>query len=399
MRRRDILTGIGASAVTGRAFAAVLNPALPPGVLDTAVLERLPGKQPLIKLTYRPPNYETPLDGFRTPITANDRFFVRYHLADIPDMDRLRKDFTLKIGGDAAGRPVTLTLEDLHKMPTAEVTAVCQCAGNRRGFSSPHVPGVEWGAGAMGNAVWSGVRLKDILARAGIAPGALEIGLAGADGPVLDTTPAFRKSLPLEKAMDENVIVAFAMNHQPLPHFNGYPIRLVVPGWTATYWMKHLTQLDIRSKPLDSFWMQKSYRVPKGLFPVDQPFTSQEAPETSAITEIVVNSLITNQADGAKLPIGGSIIQGIAWDRGHGIKSAEVSFDGGTSWRNATLGSDLGRYAFRPFTLDTGKLPPGRLTILARATSNAGEAQAEKLKFNAAGYQNNVPMPVSVTVS
>lgn len=401
MHRRDILTAIGATALSGSAFAAApaLNPALPPGVLDTATLERLPDKQPLIKLTYRPPNYETPLDAFRSPITANDRFFVRYHLANIPDMDRLRKDFTLKIGGDAAGKSLTLTMEDLHRLPTTEVTAVCQCAGNRRGFSNPHVPGVQWGSGAMGNAIWSGVRLRDVLAKAGVKPGALEIGLAGADGPVLETTPAFRKSLPLEKAMDDNVIIAFAMNHQPLPHYNGYPIRLIVPGWTATYWMKHLTQLDIRSKPLDSFWMQKSYRVPRGLFAVDQPFASQEAPETSAITEIVVNSLITNLADGTKLPAGGSIIQGIAWDRGHGIKSAEVSLDGGANWRNATLGGDLGRYAFRQFSLDTGKLSPGKLTILARATSSAGEMQTEQLRFNPAGYQNNVPMPVSVTVT
>lgn len=406
MRRRAILTGLGAAALTTPAFGKTaeppplaLNPALPPGIRETAALERLPGKQPLIRLTYRPPNYETPLAGFRTPITANDRFFVRYHLSAIPEMDELKKGYTLKIGGDAAGKPVSFTLDELRlQFKPAEVTAVCHCSGNRRGFSSPHVPGVQWGVGAMGNAVWSGVRLKDVLDKAGVKPGALEIGLAGADGPVLDKTPAFRKSLPVGKAMDENVIIAFAMNHLPLPHYNGFPIRLIVPGWTATYWMKHLTQIDIRSQPLDSFWMQKAYRVPKGMFPVERPFTSQEDASTAPITEIVVNSLITSHDDGARVSAGGFTVEGVAWDRGHGIRSVEISFDGGLAWVPATLGKDFGNYAFRPFSLHTGKLAPGRLTMMARATNSAGEIQAEKLKFNPAGYNNNVPLSVSVTL-
>lgn len=406
MHRREILAGLGATALAGPAFGQasgspplVLNPALPAGLREVAALERLPGKQPLIRQSYRPPNYETPLAGFRTPITANDWFFVRYHLAVIPEMAELKKNFTLKIGGDAAGKPLSLTLEDLKRdFKPAEITAVCQCSGNRRGFSSPHVPGVEWGTGAMGNAVWGGVRLKDVLAKAGVKPGALEIGLGGADGPVIEATPDFRKSLPLEKAMDPDVLIAFAMNHQPLPHFNGFPIRLIVPGWTATYWMKHLTEIEIRSKPLESFWMQKAYRVPKGMFPVEHPFTSQEDANSAPITEMVVNSLITSHDNGATASAGGFTVEGIAWDRGHGIKSAEFSFDGGQAWVPATLGKDLGNYAFRPFSLRTGKLAPGKLTLMARATNNAGEKQAEKLIFNPAGYNNNVPLSVSVTL-
>jgi hypothetical protein len=251
----------------------------------------------------------------------------------------------------------------------------------------------------MGCAIWSGVRLKDLLDKAGVQPGALEIGFGGADGPVLPGTPAFRKSLPLAKALDEDVIVALAMNHQPLPHYNGFPIRLIVPGWTSTYWMKHLTQIDIRSTKLESFWMQKAYRVPQGMFPVDKPFASQDDAATAPITEIVVNSLITSQTGGAKLPVGGFTVAGIAWDRGKGIRSVEVSLDGGTNWRAATLGKEVGRYAFRPFALKTGKLPAGGAILMARATSNAGETQAPTLKFNPAGYHNNVPIAIPVTVA
>ncbi len=412
MLRRQILTGLGAAAIAGtasgrQAFAKAgappvlaLDPGLPPGVADTAALERLPGKQPLIRLSYRPPNYETPLDGLRGPITPNDRFFVRYHLAVIPEMEALRKNYTLTVGGDAASRTVTFTPEDLRRQFTpAEVTAVCQCAGNRRGLFSPHVPGVQWGSGAMGNAVWSGVRLKDVLAKAGIAPGALEIALIGADGPVIDQTPPFRKSLPIAKALDDDVILAFDMNHLPLPHYNGFPLRLVVPGWASTYWMKHLVGIEIRSKPLDSFWMQTAYRVPKGLFPVERNFASQENDKTAPITELVVNSLITSHHDAARASASGFTVEGVAWDRGHGIRSVEISFDGGQAWVQAALGKDLGNYAFRPFSLRTGKLAPGRLTMMARATSNAGETQAGTLKFNPAGYNNNVPLPVSVTLS
>ena len=402
-----MLAGLGAAAIAGPAIAKtnpapvlMLNPGLPPGVLDTAVLDSLPGKKPMIKLSYRPPNYETPLWGLRTAVTENDEFFVRYHLSAIPDMDALRNNYTLKIGGDAAGKEASFTLEDLRRMfKPVEVTAVCQCSGNRRGLFSPHVPGVQWGVGAMGNAVWSGIRLKDVLAKVGVKPGALELGLAGADGPPLAVTPAFHKSLPISKAMSDDVILAFAMNHQPIPHYNGFPLRLIVPGWTATYWTKHLTHLDIRTKPVDSFWMQKAYRVPKGMFPVEQPFTSQENEQTAPITEMVVNSLITSHDNGAVASAKGFSVEGVAWDRGHGIKSVEVSFDGGVAWVPAALGKDLGNYSFRPFSLRTGKLAPGKLSIMARATNNAGETQADKLKFNPAGYNNNVPLSVSVTLA
>src|SRR5258706_7986417 len=308
----------------------------------------LPGKRPLIKRTFRPPNYETPLVDLRRPFTANDAFFVRYHLADIPVLDP--RQWHLRVGGTSAARALELSLADLKAhYEHVSVAAVNQCAGNRRGLFTPRVPGVQWGNGAMGNALWRGVRLRDVLQRAGVAPGALEVVFDGADTPVLPATPDFLKSLPIERALDENTLIALEMNGQPLPHWNGAPARLIVPGWVATYWVKHLTSIRIEPQAFDGFWMKTAYRVPTGAFPGSR-FTSQESAETTPVTELMVNSLITSHVSGARLPRGERVeLAGEAWDSGAGIEGVEVSADRGQSWRDATLQRDLGRFAWREF--------------------------------------------------
>jgi DMSO/TMAO reductase YedYZ molybdopterin-dependent catalytic subunit len=372
---------------------------LPDGVREEAVLEALPGKQKLIRLSERPPNYETSIEAFRSTVTPNDQFFVRYHHSIIPPMGDLG-GWSLVVGGDAADHQISLGFDDLqNNFAHSQVVAVCQCSGNRRGLSSPHVAGVEWGYGAMGCAVWSGPRLRDVLAKVGIKAGAAEVWLDGADRPVLPTTPGFRKSLPLDKAIADEVIIATTMNGEPLPHLNGYPARLVVPGWTGTYWMKHLTSIQISTKPLDSFWMQKAYRVPARMFPVDQPFPGQDNPNSWPITEIVVNSLIANPVEGTVQPLTGFTVEGVAWDRGHGIRQVDISLDGGHTWQSASLDKEMSRFAFRPFSLRTQQLPPGNYIVTSRATNNADEVQADKLKFNPAGYHNNVPQQIAVTVA
>jgi hypothetical protein len=247
----------------------------------------------------------------------------------------------------------------------------------------------------MGGAVWRGVRLRDVLAKAGAKPEAVEVAFRGADGPVLDATPPFRKSLPLDRALDETTLLAWEMNGEPLPIWNGYPLRLIVPGWTGTYWMKHLARIDLLARPLDNFWMQKAYRVPRGLFPVDHNFTTQDTDKTSPITEIVVNSLITSPVDGARVS-GGFTVHGLAWDSGHGIARIDVSLDGGTSWTAATLGEDLGRFAFRPWSFAVPAERIGRVTVQARATNAAGASQPARLVLNPAGYQHNVIASVTV---
>jgi hypothetical protein len=252
----------------------------------------------------------------------------------------------------------------------------------------------------MGAAAWRGPRLKDVLAKAGLKQGVIEIVADGADGPVLATTPDFVKSLPLAKAMDENTIIALQMNGEPLPHFNGYPARLVVPGWTATYWVKHLTSLQAVNKPFDGFWMKGAYRIPTGMFPTLQRFASQENETNTPITEMVVNSVIVTPAEGARIRRGETVnVTGVAWDGGYGIGSVAVSVDGGMTWREASLGGDPGRFSFRPFSFRFTADAAGSHSILSRATNARGETQVDKLIFNPAGYHNNVVRPTSILVA
>ncbi len=405
--RRRVLTGIGSGlALAGSGLLPrwalsqqqpPLVAGLPEGVYDTTILEALPGKKPLIKLTYRPPNYETPASYFNTAITPNDAFFVRYHLAAIPE-EIDPESWRLQVGGEAATTPLELTLSELQTgFEQVEITAVCQCSGNRRGLSQPHVPGVEWGLGAMGNAVWRGARLKDLLAKAGLRKEALEIVVNGADGPVSDKTPDFVKSIPLWKALDENTIIAHQMNGQPLPHFSGFPARLIIPGWTATYWMKHLVTIDAVAKPFDGFWVKSAYRIPSGKFPVVQHFLSQMTAANEPITDMVVNSVIASPANNQQVQVGQPVeISGVAWDGGYGLSSVEVSVDNGNVWQAARLGPDLGRFAFRSWTYPFTPQTPGKHTIMAKASNVIGQTQAESLIFNPAGYHNNVVRPLTI---
>jgi len=408
MQRRQFLQALGGAAAipsfaplaTFAAERVLLTYGLPAGEYTTARMAALPGKRPLIELTARPPNYEAPMAAFATPVTPNDLFFVRYHLAGIPPQIDVQQ-WKIAVTGESVATPLQLGFQDLQRdYEQIEVTAVCQCSGNRRGLSDPHVPGVEWGVGAMGNAVWRGPRIKDILAKAGLKPGAVEVVVNGADGPVLTSTPDFVKSIPIAKALDENTIIALQMNGAPLPHFNGYPARLILPGWTGTYWMKHLISIEPVTKPFDGFWMRGAYRIPTGLFPTVQRFATQENEMTTPITEMVVNSLITSPAEGARFRTGESItVTGLAWDGGYGIRSVAVSTDNGASWREATLGQDLGRFSFRPWTYSFMAAAAGNQKILARASNRLGETQTETLIFNGAGYHNNVVRPTTIVIA
>lgn len=407
--RRELLTGAMALTALGAAgrrslaadgpTALRLDPALPSGLRGLATLDALPGKLPLIRLTARPPNYETPVEYFRTAITPSEAFFVRYHLPDVPDPDAAT--WTLQVGGPAVKQPLSLTLDALRRdFPAVEVTAVCLCSGNRRGLFQPHVQGIQWGYGAMGNARWTGVRLRDLLAKAGLGAQAVEIAFDGADTPLLPGTPDFRKSLPAWKALDENTIVAYAMNGAPLPRWNGFPARLVVPGWTATYWVKHLGAIEARDTPLDNFWVRTAYRIPKGKFATMDRFLSQEADLNTPITEIVVNSLITEPAAGSRLPAGRPIeLRGIAWDGGAGIGAVEVSTNGGQAWSAATLGEDLGRFSFREWRTTLAPTGPGPLAIQCRATNRIGQTQTAELIANPAGYNHNLAHRIEVELS
>jgi DMSO/TMAO reductase YedYZ molybdopterin-dependent catalytic subunit len=370
--------------------------------MEASTLETLPGKKPLIKRTFRAPNYETPIEYFNEVITPNDAFFVRWHLNSIPD-DITAKSWRLNVGGDSAQTPLEITLESLKiDFEQVEVTAVCLCSGNRRGLSQPHVPGVQWEHGAMGNARWKGVRLKDILNKAGVKKEALEVVINGGDKPVLDATPDFMKSIPIWKALDENAILAYEMNGETLPLMNGFPVRLVIPGWTATYWIKMVTDIKIISKQDDNFWTRKAYRIPLGKFPGMDRFTSQEyaGENNTPITEIIVNSLITNIRNGQHFKHGQFIeVKGMAWDSGRGINQVDISVDGGNTWQSAELGKDHGNFSFRPWSFRFKPAGKGKHAVIAKASNRAGSTQTFELIWNPAGYHNNVVHKIDVVVA
>lgn len=389
MDRRRFL-GDAASAVAAGLLPGVSALAtqdrLPAGAVASAVLDALPGKRPLIKRSFRPPNYETPLASLHELYTPNDAFYVRWHMG-VPDV--AAASWRLRVAGPAAKSAREFSLDELKRLPRHEVAAINQCSGNRRGLFQPHVTGVQWGYGAMGNARWAGARLKDVLEAAGIAPQAVEVAADGADAPTL-TGPDFVKSLPMWKALDPDTLVAYEMNEAPLPRWHGAPARLVVPGWTATYWVKSVTLLTVLDQPFAGFWMKSAYRVPKGIFGPSR-FESQENEQTAPITDIRVNSLIVTPEPGAAVARDGHVeVHGFAWDGGSGVRKVECSTDGGATWREAALGRDLGHYAWIPWRFALAPPANGRRSLSVRATSRDGATQPDALVPNPAGYHHNI---------
>lgn len=368
---------------------------LPTASRSAATLEALPGKKPLIKLSHRPPNYETPIEYLGTAITPNDAFFVRCNLSEIPRINA--KTWKVFVGGEGAVGQAELTLDDLKKIRAFEVTAVCQCSGNRRDLFRPRVAGVQWGHGAVGCARWKGVSVKDVLDKVGLRKEAIEIVLDGADQDLVENTPDFIKSIPVWKAAEETTLIAYEMNGQPLPYFNGFPARVIVPGWTATYWVKQVTSIAAVSRPFDGYWMKSTYRLPLGKFPAVARFVSQETAVDTPITEMMVNSLITSPADGASAKVGSKVtVGGIAWDGGYGIRDVEVSIDAGKTWTKAVLGQDLGRFAFRRWSFEFMPRRRGRHMVIARATNMIGQGQTTELILNPAGYHHNLMPTVAL---
>ncbi|MGJ5039194.1 MULTISPECIES: molybdopterin-dependent oxidoreductase [unclassified Bradyrhizobium] len=396
--RRDLLKGAGLAALLG-GFGATRALAEDTVTLPFANGERplvkYPQKRPMIGLTSRPPQLETPFGVFNDGvITPNNAFFVRYHLAGLPyDLDPDR--FTLAIKGKV-DKPLKLSLKDIRKMKATEIVAVNQCSGNSRGFFEPRVAGGQLGNGAMGNARWRGVPLKTVLDMAGVQAGARQVTFGGMDGPVIDKTPDFVKALDLDHAMNGEVMLAYGMNGEDLPFLNGFPLRLIVPGYYGTYWVKHLNEITVIDNVFDGFWMKSAYRIPDTPNNAVEPGTTPRA--TIPINRFTVRSFITSLADGAKLKAGRAVLRGIAFDGGAGIKQVAVSTDGGKTWTDAKLGRDLGKYSFREWKLAV-KLAAGSHDLKVRATSNSGETQPETPRWNPAGYLRNVIETVRVTAA
>jgi len=354
-----------------------------------------PQKRPLIRLTARPPQLETPFAVFNEgPITSNDAFFVRYHLAGIPTAIDERT-FRLRVGG-LVGNPLELSIADLKAIAEpVELTAVNQCSGNSRGFFDPRVGGGQLGNGAMGNARWVGVPLRALLEKAGISAGARQVTFAGLDRPVLETTPSFAKALDVDHALDGEVMIAYEMNGQDLPMLNGYPARLVVPGYYGTYWVKHLSEISVIDRVFDGYWMKTAYRVPDNDTHSVPPGTIPSA--TIPIGKLAVRSFITSLSVGDRVPAQSRTqVKGIAFDCGGGIARVDFSADGGATWLPASLGPEVSRHSFREWTTFADLSTPGEYDLRVRATNRSGETQPLTPRWNPAGYMRNVVETVKI---
>lgn len=389
--RRDLLKGGAMSAVlAGTGFlpdaARAADVTLPFGAGERPMVT-VPGKRPLIGLTARPPQLETPFSVFNEGvITPNDAFFVRYHLADIPlsiDPDTYR----IAVKGSVEN-PLSLSLADLKAMPAIEYAAVNQCSGNSRGFFEPRVAGGQLANGAMGNARWRGVPLKAVLDKAGVKAGAKQVTFHGLDGPVMPETPAFVKALDIDHARDGEVMLAWSMNDADLPWLNGFPVRLVVPGYYGTYWVKHLSDITVIDGEFDGFWMKTAYRIPANDCACTEPGKAPTA--TVPINRFTIRSFLTSLADGASVKAGAPVtLKGIAFDGGYGITKVEVSTDDGKTWKDAALGKDLGKYSFHEWTLPV-TFAAGDHAVRVRASNVKGQTQPMTPLWNPAGYMRNV---------
>jgi DMSO/TMAO reductase YedYZ molybdopterin-dependent catalytic subunit len=396
--RREVIKRAGIAALAtgfGSIKASALDTVSLPFDNGERPLVKYPQKRPMIGLTSRPPQLETPFSIFNDgAITPNNAFFVRYHLAGVP-LDIDPDKFTLEVTGKV-DRPLKLSLKEIRKLAAVELVAVNQCSGNSRGFSNPRVAGGQLGNGAMGNARWHGVPLKKVLDMAGVQPGARQVTFNGMDTPVMDTTPDFVKALDLDHARDGEVMLAYGMNGEELPYLNGFPLRLIVPGYYGTYWVKHLNEITVIDNVFDGFWMKTAYRIPDTPCGCVEPGTAPKA--TIPINHLTVRSFITSVSDGAKLKPGSTTLKGIAFDGGKGIKEVAVSIDGGKSWTPAKLGKDLGKYSFREWRLPV-KFAAGAYELRVRATNNAGDTQPAEPLWNPAGYLRNVIETVRVTAA
>src|SRR5271170_7094023 len=342
-----VAAGIGAAGASKVSLAAMASEIVTlPFANGERPLVAYPGKRPLIRLTTRPPQLETPFSVFdQGIITSNDAFYVRYHLADIPlkiDPDAFRVTIQGKVETS-----LSLSVAELKTdFEPVEFAAVNQCSGNSRGFFEPRVAGGQIANGAMGNARWKGVPLKALLTKAGVQAGAVQVSFQGLDRPVLPETPAFMKALELDHALDGEVMIAYSMNGQDLPWLNGFPVRLVVPGYYGTYWVKHLSTINVLDAPLDSFWMKTAYRIPNNACACTEP--GKAPTSTVPIGRFNVRSFLTNIADGATLKANSNLnLRGIAFDGGYGVSDVAISADDGETWSAAALGENLGKYSFR----------------------------------------------------
>ncbi len=349
------------------------------------------GGETLLAHMARPQDWATPTEYFDRLITPTPVFFVRSHFGP----PALRPDRRLTIDG-LVDKPLELGAADLKTFEEVTLTGVLQCSGNGRALSQPRVPGVQWEHGAMGQATWTGVRLKDLLERVGVQAGAAHLRIVGADLPPKPAVPRYVRGMPLARALDPTTLVAYRMNGEPLGLAHGAPLRLVVPGWTGNHWVKWLSALRVQKDEAEGFYMQTGYRVPKS--PV-APGTVVPPADTVSLTTLPVKSIIGRPSDGGVAKVGPQEVVGVAFSGAAAIAKVEVSLDGGKRWTEAALEGEPGLGRWQVFRHRFDAAQPGTLHAVARATDQSGAAQPEKAQWNPSGYLWNAWHAVSWTVT
>jgi len=390
------LAGLAMATTTPAAWAQSkkIDLLLPGGIGERPISTDFPQKGAMILQRSRPPLLETPFDVFGEGVfTPNNRFYVRWHWSAIPtqvDVDT----FKLAVRGHVS-KELSLTLKDVQALPQVEMAAVNQCSGNSRGFFEPRVAGAQWANGAMGNARWTGVRLADVLAHAGVKPGAVQVRFKGMDEPPVAGAPKFAKSLDLAHASDGEVMIAYGMNGEQLPLLNGFPLRLIVPGWYATYWIKMLNDIEVLDQPDDNYWTKSAYRIP------DTPYANVKPGEmgvkTVPISKMVPRSFVTNIRPDETIRVGApTAARGIAFGGDTGVARVDLSSDGGKTWRMAELGEDAGKYGFRRWQAELTLSSQGAHRLMVRATNSNGMTQPAVPNWNSSGFMRNVVEAVNV---
>ncbi len=379
--RRDLLTYLATAAAASRIA--------PLDVFAQSATQKY-GKVDLIVRSVRPPDFETPTALLRTFITPNNAFYVRSHMP-IPQIDA--STFALKVGGEV-NAPLTLSVDELKKLPATTITVTLECAGNGRAFFQPAVAGIQWEKGAVSTARFTGARMADVLKKAGVKTAGINVEMHAADRPP-GTMPAFVRQVPMAKAMHPDTIIAYAMNGEPIPLVHGAPLRAIIPGWEGAYSVKWVNALNVLAKDSDSFWVASGYRYPTRRV---APGAAVDAKDMAPLTGLVVKSLITTPPDGQTLPVGKVPVTGFAWAGEDDIKAVDISIDNGGTWQPARLTGEQAKYSWRGFVFEFNAPRPESYLILSRATDSKGRRQPAVSQWNPSGYLWNQYDSVRVEV-
>jgi sulfite oxidase len=382
--RRHFLKGASGLALAVPAF----YPRLGWAAGEAGVL--IQGKDGLIVRSSRFLDLETPVEYFNTWLTPAEHFFVRNHMHEPSTLDPAQ--WKLSIGGEVE-KPYSLSLAELSELASHSVVNTLECAGNGRAFQNPKVPGVQWEKGAVSTGRFSGPRLREILERAAVKPTGKHVMFRGLDE-IPGKVPPFIRSIPIEKALDGDTLVAIHLNGAPLPKHNGFPARTLVPGWIGAASCKWLTEIKVLDKEFEGNFMSPGYRMPNQ--PV-QPGEAVRPEDTHPVTALNVKSLIVS-------PSGGTVrsrsvnIEGVAWAGEADVVGVEVSADGGRSWQAAQLGNEKAHYAWRLWNFKWKPAKAGDCVIAARATDSQGRVQPAAPVWNPSGYLNNAVDQVKIHV-